>query len=63
MRAFLIAESCIKQRTSPYRADYDRARASWADKDTSDGHKHNHALRVVAKAVLRDMFIEARRQA
>lgn len=60
MRAFLVAESCIKQMHSPYRADYDRARTSWADRDTSDWHKHNHALRVVAKAVLRDLFLEAR---
>jgi hypothetical protein len=60
MRAFLVAESCIKHMHSPYRADYDRARASWADRETSDGHKHNHALRVVAKAVLRDLYLAAK---
>ncbi len=63
MRAYLVAEACMKQRSSPYRADYDRARAAWADKDTTDGHRHNHALRVVAKAVLRDLFLEAKRVA
>lgn len=59
MRAHLCAKSCIKQMHSPYRADYDGARASWADRDTSDMHKHNHALRVVAKAILRDLWKEA----
>jgi hypothetical protein len=61
MRAYLVATSCIKQMDSPYRAAYDAARASWADRDVSDGHKHNHALRVVAKEVLKDMFLTARR--
>jgi hypothetical protein len=61
MRAFLIAESCIKCMDSPYRAVYDKARASWVDRDVKDGHKHNHALRLVAKAVLRDLFLAARR--
>jgi hypothetical protein len=31
MRAFLIAESCIKQMESPYRVVYDEARAKYAD--------------------------------
>lgn len=31
MRAFLIAESCIKQLDSPYRAVYDTARSKYAD--------------------------------
>ena len=44
-----------------YGATYLTARTSWQDHDTSDMHKHNHALRLVAKAVLRDMFAEARR--
>lgn len=61
MRAFLIAESCIKQRESPYRSVYDRARKSWEKRDVSDGHKHNHALRLVAKDVLKDLFLEARK--
>lgn len=98
MRAWLIAESCVKQagaggamtesspndrarRPSPYRAVYDRARAKHAeavhdapcarcgpsgkpaqpDSPLSDGHKHARALREVAKAVLRDLFLEAKR--
>lgn len=56
MRAFVVADSCIKTRQSPYRAVYDAARANWADRDTSDGHKHAHALRLVAKAILKDIF-------
>lgn len=63
MRAFLVAESCIKQMHSPYRAVYDRARVNWAERETSDLHKHNHALRCVAKAVLKDLFLEAKRVA
>ena len=31
MRAFLVAESCMKATTSPYRSDYDDARAKYAD--------------------------------
>lgn len=63
MRLHLIAESCMKQRTSPYRAVYDNARMDWAARDTSDGHKHNHALRMVGKAILRDLWLEAKEQA
>lgn len=60
MRAYLCAESCIKQMHSPYRPVYDAARANWADRDTTDLHKHNHALRCVAKAILKDLWCEAR---
>lgn len=47
------------RRPSPYRAVYDEARMDWADRDTSDGHKHNHALRMVGKAILLDLWREA----
>jgi hypothetical protein len=60
MRTRLIANSCIKQMHSPYRAVYDRERVRWADRDTTDLHKHNHALRVVGKAMLLDLWREAR---
>lgn len=60
MRTRLIAESCMKCRTSPYRAVYDDARMDWATRDTTDGHKHNHALRMVGKALLLDLWHEAR---
>lgn len=59
-RARLCAESCIKATRSPYRPVYDAERAKWAERDTTDLHRHNHALAVVAKAILRDLFIEAK---
>lgn len=80
MRVYLIAESCIKQSASPYRAVYDAGRAKYADavhdeecrrcgpsgkpaqpgSDLSDGHKHARAMRLVSKAILRDLWTEAR---
>jgi len=39
MRAFLIAESCIKQSASPYRKVYDDARAKYADAVHAEGCK------------------------
>lgn len=62
MRAYLIAESCIKQARSPYRAVYDQRRAHTAGTrpDWTAGHSHNDALRVVAKTVLRDLWRAAR---
>jgi hypothetical protein len=83
-RAFLVAESCMKQPPgSRYRDVYDQARAKYADavhvadcqpcagkskshpprpagSPLSDGHKHARALRAIAKAVLRDMWVAAR---
>jgi hypothetical protein len=59
MRLHLVAVSCMKAPTSPYRKVYDNARMDWADRDISDGHKHNHALRMIGKAVLLDLWIEA----
>jgi hypothetical protein len=81
MRAYLIAESCMKQKASSYRAVYDEARSKYADavhadeckrcgpsgkpaqpgSPLNDGHKHARALRLVAKAFLRDLWEEARR--
>lgn len=62
MRAYLCAESCIKQRHSPYRAVYDARRAHTADThpEWTDGHSHNDALRVVAKEILKDLWREAK---
>lgn len=79
MRVFLIAESCVKQRSSPYRTVYDAGRAKYADSvhvypcprcgpankpapvdsPLSLGHQHARALRLVMKAILRDLWIEA----
>ena len=64
-RAYLIAESCIKQARSPYRPVYDAARVRYAgvivrDEPISDGHAHLRALRAVAKELLLDLWREAR---
>lgn len=61
MRARLCAESCMKNRNSPYRPFYDREREKWLTRETSDLHKHNHALGVMAKEILKDLWVEARR--
>lgn len=81
MRAYLIAESCIKQTRSPYREVYDKARVKHATathnvecrrcgpsgkpalvgSPLSLGHQHARGLRVVAKAILKDIWVEARR--
>jgi len=51
---------CTCPTTHPLRAVYDRERLKWADRDTSDGHKHNHALRIVGKTILLDLWKAAR---
>lgn len=65
-RAYLIATSCIKQRHSPYRHVYEQGRKKYADtivngKPITDGHAHNRALRLVAKTVLKDLWLESKR--
>lgn len=80
MRTYLIAESCMKQRTSPYRVVYDQGRERYREalhaapckrcgpagkpapegSPLSDGHQHARALRLVSKALLRDLWAEAK---
>jgi len=62
MRVHLIAESCIKKAHSPYRPVYDtrRARTALTHPEWTPGHSHIDALRIVAKAVLKDMWRQAR---
>jgi len=76
-KAYLIALSCLKQlvkpctgeahtddcQCSPYRVTYDQRRAHTAGTrpDWTDGHSHNDGLRVAAKAILRDLWREAKR--
>jgi hypothetical protein len=80
MRAFLVAESCIKKSDSPYRPVYDAGREKYADavhqveckrcgpagkpaqpgSPLSAGHQHARAMRLVSKAILRDLWIEAK---
>jgi hypothetical protein len=71
----LISEGLIKAANPEYRAVYDAARANVAEKTHESpcaqcrakagdpwrpGHQHAHALRLVGKAFLRDLWIEAR---
>jgi hypothetical protein len=80
-RAYLVAESCIKQARSPYRAVYDNGRTKYADAvhqapcrrcgpsgkpaatgtPISAGHQHARAMRLVMKAVLKDLWLESKR--
>lgn len=76
-KAYLIATSCLKQLVkpcadgahvddcscSPYRLVYENRRRHTAGTrpDWTDGHSHNDALRVVSKAILRDLWREAKR--
>lgn len=80
-RAYLVAESCLKQRTSPFRIVYDDTRAKYTDaihkvpcarcgpsgkpapagSPLSDGHKHARAMRAMSKAVLKELWREAKR--
>lgn len=61
-RAYLIAESCIKQAKSPFRPVYDnrRARTAVTHPDWTLGHSHNDAMRIVAQAILKDLWRAAR---
>lgn len=48
------------RRRSPYRDTYDMARAKYADhEDWTPGHQHAAALRLMAKDILRDLWIAA----
>lgn len=62
-RAYLVSTSCIKQMEGGYRKIYDARRAATkiSHPDWTDGHSHNDALRIISKAILKDMWIEAKR--
>lgn len=53
----LMAESCMKNRRSPYRHVYDEARMDYEQRDWPDLHRHNAALRKTGKAILKDLWI------
>ena len=44
------------RRRSPYRDTYDQARAKYAERDWTDGHRHNAALRYVGREILIDLW-------
>lgn len=57
----LIAEGCMKNMRSPYRAVYDEGRERYATReDWTPAHQHNAALRLTGKAVLKDLWRVAR---
>jgi hypothetical protein len=62
MRVWLVAQSCIKNTNSPYRSVYDarRERTAETHPEWTPGHSHNDALRIVAKAIVKDLWREAR---
>jgi hypothetical protein len=84
-RAYLCAESCVKQllktcyvdsddgqrtvahvddcKCSPFRRKYDARKfhTSVSRPEWTDGHRHNDALRVASKEILKALWIEARR--
>lgn len=82
MRAYLIAESCVKAKArSPYGPVYDDGRTKYASaihqvdcrrcgpsgkpalagSPLSAGHQHARAMRLVMKAILKDLWLEAKR--
>lgn len=62
MRAYLIGAKCV-QVGGPYREVYDQRRAHTAvtRPEWTPGHSHNDGIRVASKAMLRDMWREAKR--
>jgi len=51
-----MAEACMKNRRSPYRPLYDESKAAKLGVEWSKGHAHMHGLRLMAKAILRDLW-------
>lgn len=43
-----------------YRVVYDRERLKWQERDVGPAHREAHALRVVGKELLEDLWVEAR---
>lgn len=67
-RAYLVAESCIKavgsqtRARSPFRDVYEKRRehTSVTHPEWTDGHSHNDAIRITAKAILKALWRAAR---
>jgi hypothetical protein len=61
MIVHLMAESCLKAKArSPFGPVYDAARVEYESRDWSPLHRHNAALRLVGKEILRDLWVVAR---
>jgi hypothetical protein len=61
VRILNIARPVEQNFDNYYRPVYDAAKADWAERDCTGMHRRNHAVRVVAKAILKDLWLEARR--
>lgn len=62
--AWVIGDCLVKaNKTGPYRVRYDEAKASAKEKhpDWTDGHAHNHAMLLCVKRLLRDLWVEWRK--
>lgn len=53
----VMSEAAMKVRSERYRPVYDAAREQYAERDWTDGHRHQAALRRVAKEILRDLWL------
>jgi hypothetical protein len=67
MRVILVSESVIKQKHSALRMVYDLGRLKYSDaknpetgQDLTPIHKHNRARRLIAKEILKLLWIEAK---
>lgn len=49
-----------REAITPLGETYLLERARWASRETSELHRHNHAIRVVAKEILKDLFLAAK---
>ena len=58
---YQIADSFVKQRTSPYRKVYDETKERELKRVKTKGHAHNRAMRKMIKAFLLDLYLEWRK--
>lgn len=59
MVVHLIAESVVKAR-GPHRVFYDERRMDTVDRGWTPMHSHNDALRILGKAILKDLWLASR---
>ena len=56
MIVHLLAESCMKNRASPFRAVYDIGKERYEERDWTKGHRHAAALRLTGKEMLKELW-------
>ena len=65
MRAWNMADPCIKHRASPYRAVYDEAKSRYLERDSDTltlGQIDARARRILMKAIVRDLWSAAKEE-